>query len=113
MRRWVLDDCSRGIFTLFVLDEGETVLVVVATLDHNWVQFAIFIEHGKEFPLELSWLHLHREGDTSTSRLVAKILWGVGFYYGSGERRTDYELDDIGYHKLKIIKKTLLFFDYT
>jgi hypothetical protein len=35
MRVGVLDDGLGGIFALFVLDEGEAVLVVIAALDHH------------------------------------------------------------------------------
>jgi hypothetical protein len=41
---------------------------------------------------------LNEGASTSTSRLVAKILWGVGLYYASGDRLGDWELDDIRYN---------------
>lgn len=77
---WILSDSLRCVFSFFVLDEGEGVLVVIAPLDHNWVQLAVFRKHGKKLWFKLGGLDLYERIWTSISRLVANILWGVGRY---------------------------------
>lgn len=94
----LLYDCLRGILPFLVFDKSETIFVVVAALDYHWVQFAKFWKHWVKLWLKLGGFKLNEGASTSTSRLVAKILWGVGLYYASGDRLGDWELDDIRYN---------------
>jgi hypothetical protein len=82
----VLVDSLGGVLPFLELDEGEGVLVVEALFGDYGIEFAVFGEFLPELFLELDRSGLDKSGGTSMDRLVTKILWGLGFYSGYGER---------------------------
>ncbi len=86
MKGMVLFDGVRGVLALEVLDKGKGVLVVEALLYCHRLQLAVLRELLLQLRLQLARRDLPQMGSTSTSRLVTKILLGLGLSSGSGER---------------------------